>query len=82
MNAGDRMKKGTISEVMSHLARLRAKKLAPAVRAKIASNAGKASWAGMTAEERSVELKRRAAKRRKGSDAIRRSAEKSSLLTK
>jgi hypothetical protein len=59
------MKKGTISEVFAHLARLRAKKLAPAVRAKIASIAGKASWAGMRAEERSAEMKRRAAKRKK-----------------
>ena len=59
------MKKETIREVFSHLARLRAKKLAPAVRVKIASIAGKASWAGLTAEERSVELKRRAAKRQK-----------------
>jgi hypothetical protein len=50
---------------MAHLGRLRAKKLAPDVRAKIASDAGKAAWAGMTTEERSVEMKRRAAKRRK-----------------
>jgi hypothetical protein len=33
--------------------------------AKIASDARKAAWAGMTTEERSVEMKRRAAKRKK-----------------
>jgi hypothetical protein len=59
------VRKDVLREVMAHLGRLRAKKLAPDVRAKIASDAGKAAWAGMTTEERSVEMKRRAAKRRK-----------------
>jgi hypothetical protein len=59
------MKKDTLREVMSHLGRRRAKTLAPAERVKIASNAGKAAWANMTMEQRSAEMKRRAAKRKR-----------------
>jgi hypothetical protein len=43
--------------------RARLKSLSPAERVKIASNAGKAAWANMNIEERSAEMKRRAAKR-------------------
>jgi hypothetical protein len=59
------VRKDVLREVMAHLGRLRAKKLSPEERAKSASAAGKAAWAGMSSEERSAELKRRATKRKK-----------------
>jgi hypothetical protein len=58
------VRKDVLREVMAHLGWLRAKKLSPDVRAKIASVGGKAAWAGMTAEERSAEMRKRAKKRR------------------
>jgi len=38
-------------------------------RAKFASSGGRSAWASMTAQQRSAEMKRRAAKRRKRADA-------------
>jgi hypothetical protein len=62
------VRKDVLREVMAHLGRLRAKKLSPTARAKIASGAGRAAWAGMTAEERSAEMKRRAKVRVKNAE--------------
>jgi hypothetical protein len=50
---------------MSELGRGRAKKLSAARRKEIASKGGRTSWAKMTPNERSAEMKRRAAKRKR-----------------
>jgi len=52
--------KKTLSGVMRHLGRRRAKVLSKEQRVEIASKAGSATWAGMTKEQRSAEMKRRA----------------------
>ena len=52
--------KEIMRRAMSEMARLRNEKLTPEQRQDIASTAGKASWADLTPEERSVEMKRRA----------------------
>jgi hypothetical protein len=49
-----------ISLAMTALARRRAAKLTPNQRKQIAAAGGKSSWAGMTPEQRSAEMKRRA----------------------
>ncbi len=54
------VRKKEIAEVMAHLGRQRAKKLSAAQRKQIASGAGSAAWAKLSAEERSAEMKRRA----------------------
>jgi hypothetical protein len=50
---------------MAELAHRRAKKLTPARRQEISSMGGKSSWANITPEERTVEMKRRAAVRKR-----------------
>jgi hypothetical protein len=58
---GDAMDmKEIMRRAMSEMARLRNKKLTPQQRREIASMGGKSSWADLTPEERSVEMKRRA----------------------
>ena len=59
------VKRSEISEVMRHLARQRAKKLSVEERERISRKGGKKAWAGVGPEERSAEMKRRAAKRKK-----------------
>jgi hypothetical protein len=54
------MDQKTIRAVMAELGRRRAKKMSPQEREKISSRGGKATWAGLTKEQRSAEMKRRA----------------------
>jgi hypothetical protein len=57
--------KEIIRRAMSAMGHLRARKLTAEQRQDIASAAGKASWADLTAEQRSVEMKRRAKVRKR-----------------
>jgi hypothetical protein len=52
--------KKTLSGVMRHLGRRRAKSLSKEQRVEIARKAGSAAWGGMSKEQRSAEMKRRA----------------------
>ena len=58
---GDAMDmKEIMRRAMSEMARLCNKKLTPQQRREIASMGGKSSWADLTPEQRSAEMKRRA----------------------
>jgi hypothetical protein len=63
------MRKTTISKVMAEWGKRRGKKLSPKKRLKmlqkIGAKGGRASWTGMTAEERRVEMRRRLGRRKK-----------------
>jgi len=54
-----------IRRAMAEMGRRRGKKLPPERRREIASMGGKSSWADLTPEERSVEMKRRAKVRKR-----------------
>jgi hypothetical protein len=57
--------KEIIRRAMAELAHRRAKKLTPERRQEISSMGGKSSWASLTPEQRSVEMKRRAKVRKR-----------------
>ncbi|MFZ1123150.1 MAG: hypothetical protein WAN81_23240 [Candidatus Binataceae bacterium] len=59
------MDRETIRAVMAELGRRRTKKLSPQERGKISSRGGKAAWARLTKDQRSAEMKRRAAVRKR-----------------
>lgn len=54
-----------ISRAMRKIAKMRAEKLGPKRLKEIASKAGQAAWKGLTPEQRSAEMKRRAKKRKR-----------------
>ncbi len=57
--------KEIIRRAMAELAHRRAKKLTPERRQEISSMGGKSSWADLSPEERSAEMKRRAVVRKR-----------------
>jgi hypothetical protein len=57
--------KEIIRRAMAELAHRRAKKLTPERRQEISSMGGSSSWAHLTPDERSVEMKRRAKVRKR-----------------
>jgi hypothetical protein len=57
--------KEIIRRAMAELAHRRAKKLTPERRQEISSMGGRSSWANLTPEQRSVEMKRRAKVRKR-----------------
>ncbi|WP_333647403.1 hypothetical protein [Candidatus Binatus sp.] len=54
-----------ISDVMAEMGKRRGRKLSLKKRRQIAAKGGRASWIGMTAEERRVEMRRRLGRRKK-----------------
>jgi general stress protein YciG len=62
------MRKKLISDVMAEMGRRRGKKLSPERRQKmlqeIGAKGGRASWAGMTAAQRRIEMRRRLRKKK------------------
>ncbi len=59
------MRKKMISDVMAEMGKRRGRKLSLKKRRQIAAKGGRASWIGMTAEERRVEMRRRLGRRKK-----------------
>lgn len=60
------MDRKILRAVMSELGRRRSKKLSPTQRKEIASLGGKALWADLSPEERSAQMKKVAAARKRG----------------
>jgi len=58
------MRKKLISDVMAEMGKRRGKKLSVKRRQQIAAKGGRASWAGMTAAQRRVEMRRRLRKKK------------------